>query len=272
MKQYHCCKMLLIAMMTVAVPAMAQQSGEVDRLLAMSPADRNAELKSMPPEERRGLWFAVKREQASRRGAESPVGSYRGASSNGSEPARKASTNRNGGKAVGTIAYDDNVTTSTFGGGAIIGNRFNTHTGIPVFASGQVNTVQAVVAQGSGFTTSSAGFVVLGPQTTGGGAMAIFSTFTGAATGTSDTVTFTGFAASYTGSSFFVLFGDFASGYVPAFGTGSTNGQGHHGVVGYTGGMGPNITGTFDFGGALNGLVRATGNIVPVELMQFSVD
>ena len=32
------------------------------------------------------------------------------------------------------------------------------------------------------------------------------------------------------------------------------------GVVGYTGGMGPNITGTFDFGGTLNALVRATGN------------
>jgi hypothetical protein len=40
-------------------------------------------------------------------------------------------------------------------------------------------------------------------------------------------------------------------------------------VVGYTGGTGPNITGTFDFGGTLNAFVRARGNIVPVELMSF---
>jgi len=141
-----------------------------------------------------------------------------------------------------------------------------------VLNPGTVSTVQAVVAQGPAFTTSSAGFVLLGPQTTGGGAMALFSTFTNTPTGTTDTVTFAGIGASYTGSSFFVLFGDFDSVYVPVFGTGSTLGQGHHGVVGYTGGMGPNITGTFDFGDTLNALVRSTGNIVPVELMSYSVE
>jgi hypothetical protein len=135
-----------------------------------------------------------------------------------------------------------------------------------------VTEVVAVVQQGPAFSSTSAGFVLLGPQTTGGGAFAIFSTFTGAITGMTDTLTFTGIGANYTGNSFFVLFGDFASIYVPVFGTGSTNGQGHHGVVGYTGGMGPNITGTFDFGGALNALIRASGNILPVELMSFDAE
>jgi hypothetical protein len=175
-------------------------------------------------------------------------------------------------RAVGTITYDDGVITTSFGGGAIVGNRFDTHTGIPVFGSGTVETVQAVVVPGSAITSSSAGFVLLGPQTTMGGANAIFSTFTAGLTAATETVTFTGLGVSYTGSSFFVLFGDFASSYVPAFGSGSTLGQGFHGVVGYTGGMGPNITGTSNLGGTLNGLVRATGNIVPVELMTFGIE
>jgi hypothetical protein len=40
--------------------------------------------------------------------------------------------------------------------------------------------------------------------------------------------------------------------------------------VGYTGGLG--ITGTFNLGGNLNALVRASGNIVPVELMWFEIE
>jgi len=101
--------------------------------------------------------------------------------------------------------------------------------------------------------------------------MALFSSFT-TATGVTDTVDFNGLNVNYTGNSFFVLFGDFASSYVPAFGTGTVNSQGHHGMVGYTGGMGPNITSTFDFGGTLNGLVRASGNILPVELIEYDVE
>jgi len=127
------------------------------------------------------------------------------------------------------------------------------------------------VVPGAAKTASSAGFVMLGPQTGGGAAFAIVSTFTNVS-GVIDTVSFTGLGASYTGSSFFVLFGDFASSYIPVLGTGSALGQGHHGAVGYTGGMGPNITGTFDFGGIYNAIIRATGNVVPVELMAFDVE
>lgn len=179
--------------------------------------------------------------------------------------------------AVGSIVYDNGVGTTSFAqNNVIVGNRFDTFSGgNPVLMSGTVSTVIAVVAQGPAFTTSSAGFVLEGPQTVGGGAFAIFSSFTAASGAPTDTVTFTGIGRSYTGSSFFVLFGDFNNSYIPVFGTGTVNGQGHHGVIGYTGGMGPNITTTNNLGGNLNALVRAGGNIlsdVPVELMKFKVE
>jgi hypothetical protein len=233
-------------------------------LRAMSRADRHAELKSMTPEERRGLWIQLKKDQATNRG----VNPEDYSSMSGFEVTQ---TPPELNKAMGTIAYDSGFPSTGFGGGALVGNRFDSHTGIPVLTSGTVSTIQALVVPGPAPTGSSAGFVLLGPQTGGGGAFAIFSSFT-TASGVIDTVSFTGIGANYTGSSFFVLFGDFASSFIPVFGTATTLGQGHHGVVGYTGGMGPNITGTFDFGGALNAFIRATGNIVPVELMAFDVE
>lgn len=244
----------------------------IDALLALPGPQRRAELKALGADERRQLWIQLKRTQAERknlphRGAASGSSVYRngGTPIDGQAPQAFA-------RAAGTIQYDANNPSTSFGGGAIIGNRFNTHTGgVQVTASGTVDTVVAVVVPGPANTTNSAGFVLLGPQTGGGGAFAIFSTFTGA-TGTVDTITFPGIGAGYTGSSFFVLFGDFANSYIPAFSTGTANGQGHHGVVGYTGGMGPNITSTFDFGGTRNGLVRVTGNVLPVELLSFDVE
>lgn len=254
-------------------PAWANDEGFEDRvseLQAMSPAERKAAIQAMTPDERRGVWFAVKQADRAEKGATPAAdGFYRRAMDEnpGGAGGRAAAANQ----AVGTITYDDGMIDATFGGGAIIGNRFDTHTGVPVLASGSVTQVQAVVVQGPAFTSSSAGFVIEGPQTMGGGAMALFSTFTNAS-GTTDTITFSGFNEAYPGSSFFVLFGDFANSYVPAFGSGTTNSQGHHGVVGYTGGMGPNITSTFDFGGTLNSLVRASGNILPVELIEYGVE
>lgn len=260
-----------------AVPAMAQDAAmdsRIAELRAMSKADRTAALRAMAPEDRRGLWFQLKQaERADQGRASTADGFYRDAIANGSGSRTPVDRGTGNGRAVGTIQYDDGVSTISFGGGAIIGNRFDTHTGgVNLTASGTVDTVVAVVVQGPAFTTTSAGFVLEGPQTVGGGAMAIFSTFTGGISGATDTVTFSGLGQNYTGSSFFVLFGDFASVYVPAFGTGTNNGQGFHGVVGYTGGMGPNITSTFDFGGTLNSLVRASGNILPVELMDYGVN
>lgn len=271
---------MLVMLLTAAIAQAQQtepgaQNALIDTLLALPAEERRARLRQMDPSERRGLWLAMKRLQAEQHGAKaSPRGAYRAQSNTESVAARRSQADNKRRlqlKAVGTIQYDDNIITNSFGGGAIIGNRFNTNTGVPVLASGTVDTIQAVVVQGPANNTSSAGFVLLGPQTGMGGAFAIFSTFTAGLTATTETITFTGIGANYTGSSFFALFGDFASVYVPAFGSGTNLGQGHHGVVGYTGGMGPNITSTFDFGGALNGLVRAGGNILPVELMEFEV-
>jgi len=264
-------------LMLTAMPVQAQdlsRDGQIAELRAMEPAERRSALRAMSPEQRNGLWFQLKQMDREQRSIPRPdAGFYRQAVEQADGQAEDvAETSAAGARAVGTITYDDGVNTTTFGGGAIVGNRFDTHTSVPVLASGTVSTVVGVVVPGPAATTDSAGFVLLGPQTGGGGAMALFSTFTAGLTAATETVTFSGLGVNYTGASFFVLFGDFANSYVPAFGTGTVNGQGHHGVVGYTGGMGPNITGTFDFGGTLNGLVRATGNILPVELIEFGVE
>jgi len=244
----------------------AQLAARVEALSAMPAEQRQAELRQLSPEERRGLWFQLKRMQADKRGIKAPV---RGSGMKAQPRSGKAKPPN---KAVGSIVYDDGVIGTSFGGGAIIGNRFNTASGNALLASGTISTVVGVMVPGPLISSSSAGFVIEGPQTVGGGAFAIFSSFTAGLTAATETVVFTGIGANYTGSSFFVLFGDFASVYVPAFGTGSTMGQGFHGVVGYTGGMGPDITNTFDFGGTRNGLVRVTGNVLPVELMSFEVE
>lgn len=264
----------LVAAVAVCVPlvnAQDRSAGEsvearAQALAELSPEARRAELKAMSAEERRELWFAVKRSQGE------PLAKGTGLEPRTMAGGPKAAPGGGPEKLVGSIVYDDGVITTSFGGGAIVGNHFDTATGNPLLASGTISTVVGVVLQGPSQTTDSAGFVIEGPQTMGGGAFAIFSTFTNGLTATTETVTFSGLGVSYTGSSFFVLFGDFANSYVPAFGTGTTQGQGHHGVVGYTGGMGPNITSTFDFGDTLNGLVRVTGNVLPVELMSFEVE
>jgi|GEM_PF-2091507 len=273
---------LVLGVTTLTAQQNSQPAGgdalqeKVAELSALSPEARRAELRKMSAEERRGLWFELKRSAALPDGAPADSrATYRrpvppaAAGATGLEAAPVAAPPE---RLIGSITYDDGAFTASFGGGAIIGNRFDSANGDPLLASGTISSVVGVMVPGPANTTSSAGFVIEGPQTGGGGAMALFSTFTNGLTGTQETVVFSGLGVNYPGSSFFVLFGDFASVYVPAFGTGTTQGQGHHGVVGYTGGMGPNITGTFNFGDALNALIRVTGNVLPVELMSFEVD
>ena len=273
----------LIMALTLGLPAIQAQDhspdpglkAQVQTLRAMAPDARRAALKKMTPQERRSLWFELKKEQAAAKGLK-PLVKGTGLTPHHvkAKPGAAARRHKLAPKAgiLGSIQYDDGVPTVNFGGGAIIGNRFNTAVGNPIATSGTISTVVGVVQPGSSQTSSSAGFVIEGPQTVGGGAFAIFSTFTAGLTASTETVTYSGLGVNYTGSSFFVLFGDFASSYIPAFGSGTTQSQGHHGVVGYTGGMGPNITSTFDFGGTLNGLVRVTGQVLPVELMSFDVE
>lgn len=173
---------------------------------------------------------------------------------------------------VGTVIYDSGFPTIGFGGGEYVGNKFDTATGFPMLASGTISTVRAAVVPGPANTNSTAGVLLLGPQTGSGGAAAI-TTLTTSASGQIDTISFSSLSVNYTGASFFALLFDFASGYIPVAGTGTNLGQGHHAVVGYSGGMFPNITDTFNFGGALNAYVRVSGNIVdpgtvPVELQK----
>lgn len=177
---------------------------------------------------------------------------------------------------VGTIVYDSDFPNTAFANGSpfLVGNRFDTHSsGNPVCNPGTLSTVRALVVPGPANTTSSAGFVVHGPQTSMGGANAIFSTFTNA-TGVVDSVSFAGLGVTYTGSSFFVLFGDFDNSYIPVFGPGTRAGQGHHAVIADTGGMGPNVTSITAITG-MNGFIRASGVLLtdtPVELMKFEVE
>jgi len=243
----------------------ADSAEHIETLLAMSVKDRKAYIKKLAPSERRGLWLRLNKEKKARKGISRKAGAYQTPFPVDVEPKEEWASRGT----TGTIAYDSGFPSIGFGGGALVGNRFNTHTAVPVLASGTVNTVHAVVVPGPANTTNSAGFVLLGPQTVGGGATALFSTMTGA-TGVIDTISFTGLGVNFTASSFFVLLFDNANTFIPVLGTETTLAQGHHGLVGYTGGMG--ITGTFNLGGNLNAFVRAGGNIVPVELMNFTVE
>ena len=258
---------------------------QIQQLIAMSAKERRAYLRELPVGQRAELKMAAQRMKSGKnsiKGSSSYaklVGAKNGASSKRDEGAKrnavttseKSTSGPRERRIVGSIKYDQGAPSTSYGGGALVGNRFDTHTGIPVLASATVSNVEAVVVPGPSQSNSSAGFVLLGPQTGGGAANAIFSSFT-TASGSTDTVVFSGLGVNYTGASFFVLFADFASDYVPVLGSGTTNGQGHHGLVGYTGGVGPNITGTFNLGGGLNAFVRAGGNILPVELTKWSVD
>lgn len=266
---------LSVSLPQVAVADTAPTIKTVEELLSMAPADRKAYIRGLEQEQRRGLWAKVRRAQLQSKGI-SPKLRGTGMTPHTITVDKRSfftsgSTSAKAGKSIGTIAYDSDFPSISFGGGAIVGNRFDTHTGLPVISSGTVSTVQAVVVQGPAFTqtSSNAGIVILGPQTVGGGATALFSTFT-TANGVIDTVSFAGLGVNYTGDEFFVLVADNANQYVPVLGAGTNLGQGHHGLVGYTGGLG--ITGTFNLGGNVNTFVRATGNIVPVELMSFGVE
>ncbi len=244
-------------------PAMAQK---IDELLAMPGKERKTYLKGLKPEERRGLWRQLKREKAARKGLSSKKAAYGTPFAIDVDAA--AWTNR----AVGSIVYDNGFPNAAFAADGYAGNHFNTHTGIPVFANGSVTSVQALVIPGPILSSSNASFIIAGPQTTMGNAPILFTGFT-SVTGLINTVTFPGLSVNYTGSSFFVLFGDFASSYIPVFGPGTTMGQGHHAVAGTTGGMRGTST-VFNISPltGLNSFIRASGDIVPVELMKFEVE
>ena len=162
------CASLSAGAQTASGPGTSEQ---IDALLAMAPADRRTYLKGLGRKERLGLWGQLKRTQKLRKGL-APK-----ARGSGMQPHPLSAGQRHAlsseraanvsplGAAVGTIVYDKDFPSVTFGNGSLVGNRFNTHTGIQIPTSGTLSTVQALVVPGTAATSNSAGFVVLGPQT-----------------------------------------------------------------------------------------------------------
>lgn len=167
-------------------------------------------------------------------------------------------------RAAGTIAYDNgvatalpNVTSHSWG------NQFNTQNSDPVFASGSVSKLTFFMDAGAG--TDNVFASVFGPVAgTAAPVLTSPSVPLNGGPGAWNTHTFTTPIA-YTGASF--LAGIWYFGDTIALGAGTTNGQGHHGM------HINDIAGTgFVSLGTLNALMRASGNIVPVELMSFSAE
>lgn len=169
-------------------------------------------------------------------------------------------------RAIGTITYDDGIvtafpTTTSY----CYGNRFNTFTGNPAMANGVVNTLSFFMASGAG--TDNVFVSVYGPVNTTAGTAPFIDDHSVVLTAGSNAwnVAVLPTAASYTGASFLAGVW-YVAGDTVGLGSGTVGGQGHHGmiindVVG-TGYM-PLPT--------VNALVRPTGDILPVELMSFTI-
>jgi len=170
-------------------------------------------------------------------------------------------------RAVGTITYDDGMVTSTPATTSLsYGNQFNTFTGNPVMASGSVTAMTFYMMSGAG--TDNVFVSVYGPVGAG----------TTAANLTSVSVPLTAgpgafnvhvFASPlvYTGSSFLAGVWYFGGDTV-GLGSGTVAGQGHHGMS-----INDNPTTATGFATlpGVNALVSAGGDILPVELMTFTV-
>ncbi len=168
-------------------------------------------------------------------------------------------------RVAGLIQYDDGVVTAIPGLSSFsFGNQFSTAAGSPVNANGSVTQLQFYMASGAG--TDGVWVSVFGPVA-GTTAPVLSSAFVSVIAGSATWSTHT-FASpvTYTGASFLAgvwyLGGDSVG-----LGSGTSAGQGHHGM------MINDVAGTgFSTLPGLNALVRAGGDVlVPVELMSFSV-
>lgn len=166
-------------------------------------------------------------------------------------------------RAPGTITYDDGTYHSAPGVSSnCYGNQFNTWSGNPVMASGSVTALDFFMASVSGNVFLSVYGPVSGttaPQLTSvsvpptAGAMAWnHHTFTS--------------PLAYTGSSFLAGVWYYVGDAV-GLATGTVGGQGHHGML-----INDGTTGTgFAPLSTVNAMVRASGNVLPVELMNFTI-
>ncbi len=170
---------------------------------------------------------------------------------------------------LGTIQYDNGAVTAVpMVSSNCFGNQFNTHTGLPMPGPSPAGSLTKITFYMVSVAPPNAFVSVFGPvTTTGPGTAAPFilsQLATGVVAGAFNTHTFaTPIAVS--GASFLAGVWYFGSDVV-GLGTGTTNGQGHHGM------MINDIVGTgFATLPGLNALVRTSGTIVPVELMNFDV-
>jgi len=166
---------------------------------------------------------------------------------------------------AGLIQYDDGVVTAVPALTSFsYGNQFSTAAGSPVNANGSVTQLQFYMASGAG--TDGVWFTVFGPVA-GATAPVLSSGFLSVIAGSATWSTHT-FATpvNYSGASFLAGIW-YVAGDSVGLGSGTSAGQGHHGM------MINDIVGTgFSTLSGLNALVRAGGDVlVPVELMSFSV-
>jgi len=166
-----------------------------------------------------------------------------------------------GARAIGTITYDDGTVTAVpVNSSFCYGNQFNTWSGNAVMASGSVTALDIYMA-GMGGT---AAFVsILGPVGAGTSAAVLTSFSTPLAIGWNAVVPAS--PVNYVGSSFLAGVWYFGGDSV-GLGSGTVAGQGGHGM--YIN----DISGTgFVALSSVNALVRASGDVLPVELMTFTV-
>jgi len=166
-------------------------------------------------------------------------------------------------RAIGNIAYDDGVVTTTPATSSFCyGNQFNTFTGNPVMANGSVTALAFFMMTAAG--TDNVFVSVFGPVV-GTAAPVLTSVSVPATVAGGINVHVFATPVAYTGSSFLAGVW-YIGGDTVGLGAGTTAGQGHHGM------MINDIAGTgFAPLTGLNALVAAGGDILPVELMTFTV-
>jgi len=166
-------------------------------------------------------------------------------------------------RAMGTITYDDGTYNSAPGVTSYCyGNQFNTWSGNPVMANGVVTALDFFMVQASGNVYLS----VYGPVSgTTAPQLTSVSVPLTAGPGQWNHHTFAS-PLSYVGSSFLAGVWYIAGEYV-GLNTGTVAGQGHHGMWINDGNPGSG----FATLSGVNGMVRASGDVLPVELMNFTI-
>lgn len=169
-------------------------------------------------------------------------------------------------RAMGTIYYDDGVQTHFPGVTSYtFGNQFNTFGGTnPVMVSGSVTAMSFFMVAGAG--TDNVFVSVFGPVS-GTAASVLTSASVPLNNGSNawNTHTFTA-PVNYVGASFLAGIW-YVAGDTVGLASGTTGGQGYHGM------WINDIAGTqFALLSSLNGMVGASGDVLPVELMTFTIE